>query len=779
VDGAENQGRWYKFDDEDVFPANRREAVDLCYGDRQTRGFSSAYMLVYIRESEAAEVMAGVEIPSDLLERLEQERAKAALDMMLRVHNGGIRQVQYFLEEDVAMFHNYTRGEDFVSEASYRTITMVKGLYCYALQFALAKELGVYPHQIEIWKTFQQNDTKSLRLQNKIPCGVFIKNFDFPFFVRIAENASHDETMRLSYQELYEEEQVLLADLRVAYTPAGLAGPLPFDPVEGMGIGRGILKIRKLADPDGTKLADVNKRLSEESLSVIEKYTEETPSTVKYVFFKVFDDEFLLPRPCYQLSCRYGDDSLLDTKDMDQCKIAYIGSGFIDDTEPMEDIRYTVMSMLRNCFVNAGRDFPDAWQDFYLFDMTPDHNIEYILDDDGVRQPEFISHGTILCCVPGPSSDNFDATEARAKDMLHEHISYEISKIPVPVSFCKHSQSGSPAKFFKRLCGLWSLSGCDSATSADDEWLVTLSLEQSCVSAAALIASQMQVDRTRVLVGKEYFNPQGTFFFKSLQSYQQRPLKDFYDFFVDNRFRIALQVACMPMELPPGDELSSRRYLEFDLVDQRMRAQRRSWLESTVYKQADHMYNMQRKDILSMAESVEDGVNVMKLRHVYKDVNWPQGVTPVADEFVSDSVLYLTFESDASLTFHDVVQKARRNILLTSTADERAVSGKRTIEMISDEEATENARVVRSRADTKAPGVVSINEMIPDVPQRSVICSDPEVVDRCAWSHLLPMSEDADMSAAELTILAFFMMNHEIVKIYGASYDLSDVARSW
>ena len=50
------RGKWYKFDDENVFPADRREAVEMCYGEESGAGFSSAYMLVYIRETEAAQV---------------------------------------------------------------------------------------------------------------------------------------------------------------------------------------------------------------------------------------------------------------------------------------------------------------------------------------------------------------------------------------------------------------------------------------------------------------------------------------------------------------------------------------------------------------------------------------------------------------------------------------------------------------------------------------------------------------------------------------------------
>jgi hypothetical protein len=54
------EGRWYKFDDDIVTPADRREAVEMCYGNGSSYGkvndYSSAYMLVYIRETEAPQV---------------------------------------------------------------------------------------------------------------------------------------------------------------------------------------------------------------------------------------------------------------------------------------------------------------------------------------------------------------------------------------------------------------------------------------------------------------------------------------------------------------------------------------------------------------------------------------------------------------------------------------------------------------------------------------------------------------------------------------------------
>jgi hypothetical protein len=53
-------GKWFKFDDDIVTPADRREAVEMCYGSGGSHGkvgdYSSAYMLVYIREKEAPQV---------------------------------------------------------------------------------------------------------------------------------------------------------------------------------------------------------------------------------------------------------------------------------------------------------------------------------------------------------------------------------------------------------------------------------------------------------------------------------------------------------------------------------------------------------------------------------------------------------------------------------------------------------------------------------------------------------------------------------------------------
>jgi len=63
-------GDWFQFDDDDVTAVDRRHAVEGSFGSRCD--IHSAYMLVYIRESEAEEVMAKVTPPVALVEKLEQ-----------------------------------------------------------------------------------------------------------------------------------------------------------------------------------------------------------------------------------------------------------------------------------------------------------------------------------------------------------------------------------------------------------------------------------------------------------------------------------------------------------------------------------------------------------------------------------------------------------------------------------------------------------------------------------------------------------------------------------
>lgn len=84
----DQQGKWYRFDDDRVTPATEREVLEENYGGeeyirgqpperRQPARFVNAYMLVYIRNAEMVKVLdpfGPQDVPAHLAKRIEQER---------------------------------------------------------------------------------------------------------------------------------------------------------------------------------------------------------------------------------------------------------------------------------------------------------------------------------------------------------------------------------------------------------------------------------------------------------------------------------------------------------------------------------------------------------------------------------------------------------------------------------------------------------------------------------------------------------------------------------
>ena len=80
LEKSARKGQWFKFNDETVMKVPPREAINLCYGRDPKAlnsfwGVGSAYMLVYIRESDVARVMQPMrdsDIPKELTDRLDR-----------------------------------------------------------------------------------------------------------------------------------------------------------------------------------------------------------------------------------------------------------------------------------------------------------------------------------------------------------------------------------------------------------------------------------------------------------------------------------------------------------------------------------------------------------------------------------------------------------------------------------------------------------------------------------------------------------------------------------
>jgi len=78
VDKLARRGPWYKFDDEKVTRVAHKDAIDRAFGTNHNMQMlsGSAYMLVYIRESEAHNIMQHLgpdDIPASLKQRLDRE----------------------------------------------------------------------------------------------------------------------------------------------------------------------------------------------------------------------------------------------------------------------------------------------------------------------------------------------------------------------------------------------------------------------------------------------------------------------------------------------------------------------------------------------------------------------------------------------------------------------------------------------------------------------------------------------------------------------------------
>ena len=719
--------------------------------------------------------MEPVDIPADLIERLEQERIKADLDNKLRLHVSNLRQMFYFLEEDVAAFHQYSLKEDFVSERAFRVLNCAKGCHCVGFQIALAAELGVYPHQVEIWTTMSDNRQK-LRLLQRMSPKTFVKHYDLPFFVRVlgpCDTLEVSPALIEGYSRLQEEEATFLDEIRDAFTLAGVE--LPYDPSEGCGIGRGQFTVKRANESVRDHLLQKYNALLDEAVELVSDIVLPVPKTHQVIFFKVFDAEHILPHPCI------GDSDQATDSDARNCPIVYLGSEYVDESDSIDDINTTVFKMLSSCFGAVGKGIPEDWVNMHYFLMALNGDITCLSTE--TREQEELDDGDVICCVPGPRVDTEELRkeqESLAYNALNSFITYEINKKTFRIGYCSYIPS--QVKYFKRACGLWTASQCDLPVlpiPSDDEEEYILSLAQSCELVVRDVANLVQNTGMRLVVGKEYVSHDRHMYLPLPPNPDLQFSKYLRNFvkLMNSHDLYSLQVACLPLD--PLPDSSKKRCLEFILVDQRMREQRREWLDRDIYRQAAHLYNMQKKDILSMVADGQDRtVQVGQLRPVSGDISWPYGVTPVADEFVSDSHLYLSFDVDIGVTVHDIMQDVRRNIVLadpttavvSDASEEDGVGPSPRKRPVAEVTVTSVGRNVRSRAGSGNP----INETEQH---------DEEKNDggkgECMWANVLYPAEFVSPDTKEPFIIAFSIMDHSIYSYLHCDHAMSTIRRNW
>jgi len=148
---------WLKFDDTRVSFVNKRQAVNSNYGKDDGMSSSSAYMLVYILESELDFVLVDVpRVPPELVSRFESEaelQVKRVLDEEKKKNS---IQIRYVTIQDINMFYGYgakspNRHEDFATASMYHTLSIHKQDSVIDFYHAVAGVLGVDTKLIRIW----------------------------------------------------------------------------------------------------------------------------------------------------------------------------------------------------------------------------------------------------------------------------------------------------------------------------------------------------------------------------------------------------------------------------------------------------------------------------------------------------------------------------------------------------------------------------------------------------------------------------------------------------
>jgi len=124
-------GQWYKFNDETVQKVRPMEAINHCFGRNVVNlAIESAYMLVYIRESNASEIMEKViprDIPPCLTVRLDAIDAQGAEEERKKLQAKSFRTIKYATEEHVRDFHGYRRDADFMPWEDMAEIKIMDG----------------------------------------------------------------------------------------------------------------------------------------------------------------------------------------------------------------------------------------------------------------------------------------------------------------------------------------------------------------------------------------------------------------------------------------------------------------------------------------------------------------------------------------------------------------------------------------------------------------------------------------------------------------------------
>ena len=338
---ANKDQQWFKFNDEVVHPVTQREAVNYCYGRSMKdteyfRGLSSAYMLVYIREAEAGNIMQEVtpeDIPEDLDIRLNQEMTtKLALEKRIR-RNKYYTEVFYMIEQHAASFKDYSRLQDFICDKDFTALPCMRESSHLLLLIYLSKILKCLPMDLRLWE-MEKTPTGALRVGDEIAGSYLTHRIKEPRLY--VENVQWEctEEERVAYAATYrailvEESEVLERLRHDLRSQTELYYAEDEDPVLGCGLGSSNLPLIDLREYN-QQLAENYQQLfhdlRERMFQLVSPYYREFLRDEMLVFLKFYDPYNMLPEQQSTVVAAGPED--LSSED---------GEGEGDGTEEMEE----------------------------------------------------------------------------------------------------------------------------------------------------------------------------------------------------------------------------------------------------------------------------------------------------------------------------------------------------------------------------------------------------------------------------------------------------------
>ena len=164
--------KWFRFDDETVRKATEYEAIDDNFGAEEDtryglkwsqlhRRHANAYMLIYVRDSDAEEILAEVpdeEIPQHLVERLEKEQQEQERRRKEKEEAHLYMNIRLIREEDI--IKHDPEKVDLVDINEIETIRFKKSENFLGLKEHISKDTGIPPAKMRFWNWItRQNKT--------------------------------------------------------------------------------------------------------------------------------------------------------------------------------------------------------------------------------------------------------------------------------------------------------------------------------------------------------------------------------------------------------------------------------------------------------------------------------------------------------------------------------------------------------------------------------------------------------------------------------------------